>query len=177
MKTKKAMFGGGCFWCVEAVFNKMDGVIEAISGYSGDSKDKADYYSVAGGKTSHREVVQVIYDPEKVSFQELLEVFWRQIDPTDPGGQFADRGHQYTTAIFYYDEEQRLEAEESKENLENSGKFDDPIATEILPEEEFFPAEEAHQRYSEKSPGHYQLYKRGSGRAGFIEENWGEGKD
>ena len=172
-----ATFGGGCFWCMEPAFQELGGVEETVVGYSGGEKKHASYYQVVSGKTEHRESVQVDYDPDKISYKELLDVFWRQIDPTDGGGQFADRGHQYSTAIFYHNEEQRVAAEESKEELELSGKFDDAIATEILPFVSFYPAEEEHQNFAEKKREYYKKYKEGSGRAPFLRENWGSTLD
>lgn len=167
-----ATFAGGCFWCMEPAFEAMDGVYEAISGYTGGSEKDASYKLVAGGETEHRESVQVYYDPNKVSYDQLLETFWRQIDPTDAGGQFADRGYQYTTAIYYSDEQEKAAAEKSKSNLEQSGKFDEEIATEILPFSSFFPAEEDHQNFYKKQSSYYKNYKKGSGRADYIEETW-----
>jgi peptide methionine sulfoxide reductase msrA/msrB len=165
---------GGCFWCIETAFDNQEGVYAAISGYSGGSEDTADYYAVAGGQTEHREAVKVYFDKEKVNAEELLRIFWQQIDPTDAGGQFADRGYQYTTAVYYENDEQKAAAEKTRQELIESGKFEDPIVTEIIPYENFFLAEEAHQNYAQKRSAHYQMYKKGSGRAGYIEEKWGE---
>ncbi len=148
---KKATFAGGCFWCVEADFEKVDGVVEAISGYSGGAETNPTYEAVSSGRTGHTEVVQVIYDPQKVSYDELLDVFWRHSDPTDPNGQFVDRGSQYRPAIFYHDEEQKRLALASKKALEKSGRFDRPIATEIVLLTAFYRAEEYHQDYYKKS--------------------------
>lgn len=168
----QATFAGGCFWCMEPAFEAMEGVEEAVSGYAGGSEEDAHYYDVASGKTDHREAVRVYYDAEKVKYEDLLETYWRQIDPTDDGGQFADRGEHYRTAIYYHDEKQRVAAEDAKEKLELSGKFEDPIVTEVLPVSTFFPAEEEHQDYYKKSAERYKNYKKGSGRADFIEGNW-----
>lgn len=168
----KATFAGGCFWCMESAFEGQDGVYEAISGYAGGDEETADYRTVSSGRTEHREGVQVYYNPTEITYQQLLEVFWRQIDPTDDGGQFADRGPQYRTAIFYHDEKQKALAEESKKNLEESGKFTDPIATKIIEYTTFFPAEEEHQNFAQKKAEYYQQYKKGSGRADYIEETW-----
>lgn len=167
-----ATFAGGCFWCIEAAFEAREGVAEAISGYSGGEVENPTYGQVSSGQTGHLEAVQVFYDSEEVSYEELLEVFWRNIDPTDDGGQFADRGSQYRTAIFYHDEGQRLSAERSKNELESSGTFDKSIVTEIRPFEAFYEAEEYHQDYYEKNALRYDSYKRLSGRQGFIEETW-----
>jgi peptide methionine sulfoxide reductase msrA/msrB len=167
-----ATFAGGCFWCVESAFESREGVVEAISGYSGGDIENPTYGQVSSGQTGHLEAVQVFYDSEEVSFEELLEVFWRSIDPTDDGGQFADRGPQYRTAIFYHDEGQRLSAEKSKNELESSGIFDKAIRTEIRPFEAFYKAEDYHQDYYKKNVLGYNSYKRLSGREGFIEETW-----
>ncbi len=164
---------GGCFWCTEAYLQETTGVVSAIAGYAGGMSTDATYSQVSTGSTKHREAVQVIYDPKVISTENLLEVFWSHIDPTDAVGQFADKGHQYTTAIIYHTEAQRVMALDSKARLEASGLFDKPVATLIIPFESFFPAEEYHQDYYQKSADHYERYKKGSGRAGFIEDNWG----
>jgi peptide methionine sulfoxide reductase msrA/msrB len=166
-----ATFAGGCFWCMEASFEAREGV-EAVSGYTGGTVEDPTYQQVCSGQTRHLEAVQVYYDSEKVSYEELLEVFWRSIDPTDDGGQFADRGSQYRTAVFFHDEGQRLSAERSKGELESSGIFDKPIVTEIRPFEVFYEAEDYHQDYYRKNVLRYNSYKRLSGRQGFIEETW-----
>ena len=147
-----ATFAGGCFWCIEPAYQETEGIIDAINGYAGGTESDASYKQVAKGQTKHREAVQVTYDPTKITYAELVEIFWRQIDPTDDGGQFTDRGFQYTTAIFYYNDGQKQVAEESKESLEKSTKFDKPIATQILPFSTFYPAEEYHQDYYKKVP-------------------------
>jgi len=167
-----ATFAGGCFWCIEAPYEAIDGVQEVIAGYTGGELENPSYYDVVGGDTGHFEAVRILYDPAKVSYEELLDLFWRQIDPTDAGGQFADRGPQYMTAIFYNDETQRELAEQSKTDLDASGKFSKPVATQILPAKVFYPAEEYHQDYYEKNSFHYESYKRGSGRAGYLERTW-----
>ena len=167
-----ATFAGGCFWCMEAGFEEVDGVVEAVSGYTGGTTENPTYEEVSTGKTGHYEAVRVYYDPEKMSYSELLGVFWRNVNPTDPGGQFADRGPQYKTAIFYHSEEQRRLAEESKKMLDESGRFTDPVATEILPVGFFYRAEEYHQDYYRKQASRYRIYEKLSGREGFIEENW-----
>ncbi|MCX7668116.1 MAG: peptide-methionine (S)-S-oxide reductase MsrA, partial [Atribacterota bacterium] len=138
---EKATFAGGCFWCIESAFEKVPGVVKAISGYTGGHKEHPTYEEVCTGETGHFEAVEITYDPEKISYQELLHIFWQNIDPTDPGGQFVDRGSQYRTAIFYHTESQRVAAEKSKEALEKSGRFSKPIVTEILPASTFYPAE------------------------------------
>lgn len=169
-----ATFAGGCFWCIDHAFSGRAGILSSVSGYAGGTKETADYSQVCSGKTAHREAVQITFDPTKISYKQLLEIFWQQIDPTDSGGQFADRGHHYSTAIFYHNDEQKSLAEASKQAVHSSGRFTDPIVTEILPYTTFFPAEEEHQNFAAKRAEYYQNYKKGSGRAGFIEENWGE---
>ncbi len=171
---QKTTFAGGCFWCMEDAFRRVEGVVDAVSGYTGGNKDKPTYEEVSSGSTGHYEAIQITFDPSKVSYERLLGLFWRQIDPTDQGGQFADRGSQYETAIFYHNEEQRIIAEKSKEKLAKSAKFDRPIATKIIPFTKFFKAEDYHQGYSEKQPLAFKLYKKGSGREGFIKKAWGE---
>ena len=168
-----ATFAGGCFWCMEPPYEVLDGVEDVIAGYTGGHVENPTYTDVLGGNTGHFEAIQITYDPDKVAYEELIQVFWRQINPTDAGGQFADRGSQYRTAVFYHNDEQKQIAEQSKLDLEQSGKFDDPIATFILPAKEFYPAEEHHQDYYKKNSSHYQSYKRGSGRAGYLERTWG----
>lgn len=171
---QKAVFAGGCFWCVEADFEKVNGVVEVISGYTGGNVENPSYEQVSAGKTGHVEAVQVLYDPAKVSYQELLEVFWRHVDPTDAGGQFVDRGAQYRSAIFYADDEQRRTAEASRQALGQSGRFDKPIATEILPLTRFYPAEKYHQNYYKENPVRYKTYRAFSGRDQFLKMAWKE---
>jgi peptide methionine sulfoxide reductase msrA/msrB len=174
--AKVATFAGGCFWCMESPFEKLDGVLQVIAGYTGGESENPTYEEVCSGESGHLEAVQVWFDPAKATYGQIVDIFWRQIDPTDPGGQFADRGSQYNTAIFYHDEEQREIAEETRKELELSGRFDRPIATKILSAVEFYPAEEYHQDYYKKNPAHYKSYRRGSGRDGFLEEAWGQEK-
>lgn len=171
-EKRTAIFGGGCFWCMEPPFEQVDGVLEVMAGYSGGDEENPSYDQVSAGLTGHLEAVRVIYDPSVVSYNDLVDIFWRQIDPTDDGGQFADRGNHYRTAIFVTDEEQRRIAEASKQALDKSGMFDRPVVTRILPAKTFYPAEEYHQDYYLKNVLHYAAYKRGSGRAGFLEETW-----
>jgi len=170
----KATFAGGCFWCVESDFEKHDGVVAAISGYAGGLEANPTYREVSAGGTGHAEVVQVIYDPQKVTYKELLDIFWRHVDPTDAGGQFVDRGSQYRSAIFYHDDEQKRLAEESKRELEASGRFDKPVATEIVKLDQFYKAEDYHQDYYKKSAMRYKLYRYGSGRDQFLKKTWGD---
>jgi peptide methionine sulfoxide reductase msrA/msrB len=163
---------GGCFWCMEAYLQETPGVVDVVSGYAGGDQASATYLEVSTGSTEHRESVQVTYDPKRITTKEVLDVFWSHIDPTDAGGQFADRGPQYTTAIFYHTPEQQRVAEDSKRRLEKSGLFTKPIVTMILPFTTFFKAEEYHQDYYKKAAAHYEAYKRASGRAGFVEDTW-----
>lgn len=164
----KATFSGGCFWCMEGPFESMEGVEEVISGFAGGKEENPTYKQVVSGTTGHRESVQVFYDPTKVRYQQLLEIYWRQIDPTDAGGQFADRGEHYTTAIFYHDEAQRQEADKQILSLNESGIYDGPIVTKVLPYSTFYPAEDYHQDFYKKSSEHYKSYAEGSGRTDYI---------
>ncbi len=169
-----ATFAGGCFWCTEADFEKLPGVVKAVSGYTGGKKDMPSYEEVSAGGTGHVEAIQVYYDPDKISYEELLDYFWRHIDPTDVGGQFVDRGAQYRSAIFYHNEEQKRLAENSKEALDQSGTFEKPVATEIIELTEFYDAEEYHQDYYKKKPLKYRFYRYASGRDQFLKKTWGE---
>lgn len=169
---EEATFAGGCFWCIEAAFEAHEGVVEAVSGYTGGDQPDPTYRDVCTGTTGHLEAVRVIYDPERITYRELLDIFWRSIDPTDPEGQFADRGSQYRTAVFYHSEQQRQEAEASRQTLEASGVFQSPIVTEIRPIGVFYRAEEYHQDYYRKNVLNYNTYKKLSGRESFMEENW-----
>ncbi len=171
MAQEIATLGGGCFWCIESAFNSKAGVIRAESGYMGGTKETAKYDLVASGITKHREVVQVTFEPSKLSFEEVLQEYWENIDPTQPDGQFADKGPQYRTAIFYHSEEQKNIAILSKKKIQE--KFKDPVVVEILPASEFYKAEEYHQNYSEKNPEHYKRYAEGSGRKGYMKKVWG----
>lgn len=166
-----ATFAGGCFWCLEAPFVHQPGVYGVLAGYMNGHRDWPTYQQVTTGVSGHREVVQVWFNPEEVTYQQLLDIYWLQIDPTDPGGQFADRGEEYRTAIFVHSSEQERLAEASKEQLELSGRFDLPIATEVLPAQDFYPAEDYHQHFYEQRPDYYQQYKAGSGRAGYLEQH------
>ena len=170
---KTATFAGGCFWCMESDFEKVSGVVEAVSGYTGGQKQNPTYEEVSAGGTGHAESVQVTYDPAKITYKELLDVFWRHVDPTDAGGQFVDRGSQYRTAIFYHDEEQKRIAEDSREQMEKSSRFSAPIVTEIVPLTEFYPAEDYHQDYYRHNPLRYRFYRLGSGRDQFLKSTWG----
>jgi peptide methionine sulfoxide reductase msrA/msrB len=170
--AKTAVFAGGCFWCTESDFEKVPGVIEAISGYTGGHVPNPTYEQVSSGGTGHVESVKVIYDPKRISYQDLLEVFWRKINPTDAGGQFVDRGSQYRSVIFYANEHQHQLAEASKKELAAAGVFDKPIVTEILPLGPFYPAEDYHQNYYKKNPIRYHYYRYRSGRDQFTEKIW-----
>jgi peptide methionine sulfoxide reductase msrA/msrB len=170
--TDTAVFAGGCFWCTESDFEKVDGVLEVVSGYTGGTIPRPTYEQVSAGGTGHVESAKVIYDPDQVSYAQLLEVFWRHVDPTDSGGQFVDRGSQYRSVIFYSDEVQHQLAEASKKDLDRSGRFDKPIVTEILPLGPFYAAEEYHQDYYKKNPIRYNFYRSGSGRDRFLEKVW-----
>ena len=171
---EKAYFAGGCFWCMEPPFEDLDGVIEATSGYMGGSVENPTYEEVTTGSTGHAEVVEILYDPKIVSYEELLEVFWRNIDPTALNYQFADVGTQYRTEIFTVGENQKKLAEESKVELENSGKFNKPIVTAITNAPVFYIAEEYHQDFYKKQSMRYQMYAQASGRKGYLENTWGE---
>ena len=173
VKMEKATFAGGCFWCMEQPFENIEGVQSVVSGYTGGQKENPNYEEVSTGRTGHLEAVEVTYDPDKVTYAELLKVFWQQIDPTDPFGQFADKGSQYRTAIFYHDPRQKKIAEMSKRKLDQSGMFDKPVMTEIIKATTFYKAEDHHQEYYKKCPIKYNAYKKGSGRADFIKKKWG----
>ncbi len=170
----KATFAGGCFWCMEPPYDKLDGVISTISGYTGGKEKNPTYEQVSSGRTGHVEAIQVTYDPSRVTYEQLLDVFWKNIDPTQGNGQFVDIGPQYRTAIFYHNEEQRKQALASRAKLMASGKFQKAIVTEILPAGEFYEAEEYHQDYYLKNPLRYKFYRHGSGRDQFLEKTWGK---
>ncbi|SMP38830.1 peptide methionine sulfoxide reductase msrA/msrB [Desulfonatronum zhilinae] len=169
-----ATFAGGCFWCVEEAFEKVPGVVEAVSGYSGGEEKNPTYKEVAGGRTGHTEVVQVHYDPTVITYEGLLQALWRTANPTDAEGQYVDRGRQYRPAIFYHDQEQKLAAEASVKALEESGRYAAPVVIEIVPFKVFYEAEEYHQDYYKKNPLRYKYYTFNSGRYQFIESVWGE---
>jgi peptide methionine sulfoxide reductase msrA/msrB len=171
-----ATLAGGCFWCMEAPFEKIDGVTRVISGYAGGKEPGPTYKEVSSGKTGYRESVQVYFDPEIISYSEIIDIYWHQFDPTDEGGSFHDRGFQYTSAIFYHDEKQKEVAESSKEELNKSGIFDKPIATKIIKFTTFYPAEDYHQDYYKKNPERYHSYREASGRDEFIMKTWKQNK-
>lgn len=173
-ETKTALFAGGCFWCMQPAFDHTLGVTKTIVGYSGGDEANPTYSQVSGHKTGHRESIEVTYDPTKVSYDQLLDVFWRQINPTQANGQFADIGLSYQAAIFYANDDEKARAEESKRKLAASGKFQKPVVTEILPAKKFYPAEEYHQKYYLKNTADYESYHVGSGRVAFLEKVWGK---
>jgi peptide methionine sulfoxide reductase msrA/msrB len=172
INTETATFAGGCFWCMEAPFEKIDGVIDVVSGYTGGKMENPTYEQVSSGTSGHLEAIQISYDPAKIAYKQLLELFWKQIDPTDGGGSFVDRGPQYRSAIFYNTKEQKLIAEKSKADIGASGRYNGPIATEIIQYNKFYPAEEYHQDYYEKNPIRYKYYRHGSGRDKYLEKIW-----
>jgi methionine-S-sulfoxide reductase len=171
-KMELATFAGGCFWCMVKPFDQEPGILKVVSGYTGGHKENPTYKEVCSETTGHYEAVQITYDPSVYPYEKLLSIYWQQIDPTDAGGQFYDRGLSYQTAIFYHTEEQKQLAEKSKQQLAESGRFNKEIATKIIPASTFYPAEEYHQDYYKKNPEHYNRYHIGSGRAGYIKENW-----
>jgi len=170
-QTAKATFAGGCFWSVELLFDKVDGVVSTVSGFTGGTKKNPTYDEVVTGATGHAEAVQVTYDPKKVSYEKLLDVFWHNIDPLTPNGQFCDFGNQYRTAIFYNQETQKRLAEKSKTALQS--RFKQPIVTEIVAASQFYPAEDYHQDFHLRNPARYQLYRVGCGRDRRLQEVWG----
>ena len=174
VKTQTATFAGGCFWCTESDFAKVPGVLEVVSGYTGGATANPTYRDVCTGKTGHYEAVQVHFDPGRIGYADLLEIYWRTIDPTDAGGQFVDRGTQYRSAIFYHDAAQQRLAEASKRALAQSGRFRRPVATPILPLTDFHPAEDYHQDFHQKDPARYHAYRAGSGRDPLLSAIWGD---
>jgi peptide-methionine (S)-S-oxide reductase len=168
-----ATFAGGCFWCMQPPFDAVAGVVSTTAGYTGGSTKNPSYEEVSSGSTGHAEAVEVRHDPAKVTYRQLLEIFWRNVDPTDAGGQFCDRGDQYRSAIFYHDEEQRRLAEQSKQELEQSQRLPGPIVTEIVAATQFYRAEDYHQSYYQKNPWRYRVYRLGCGRDRRLEEVWG----
>lgn len=171
-KYKKAVFAGGCFWCMVEPFDSQKGIEAVISGFTGGHVENPSYNEVVRGGTGHTEAVEITYDPRFINYKELVEIYWRQTDPTDAGGQFADRGDSYRPVIYYSTEEEREVAEKSKENLQKNGPFKEKIVTTIEPIEPFYAAEEYHQDFYKKEKVHYKRYKKGSGRASFLKSNW-----
>ncbi|WP_321351575.1 peptide-methionine (S)-S-oxide reductase MsrA [Halopseudomonas oceani] len=172
--TEMAVFSGGCFWCTESDFDKMPGVVETISGYTGGDASSANYQQVSAGGTGHIESVAVFFDPSKTSYATLVEAFWKTIDPITPNAQFCDHGMQYRSAMYYANDEQKALLEASRDALERSGRFEQPIATLILPRQPFYPAEEYHQDYYHKNPLRYNFYRTTCGRDSRLEELWGD---
>ncbi|OQX04532.1 MAG: methionine sulfoxide reductase [Desulfobulbaceae bacterium A2] len=172
-QAQRAIFAGGCFWCMEGPFRALAGVLAVMPGYTGGTTEQPHYDEVCAGASGHYEAVEVWFDPRRVRYEDLLQTFWHQIDPADPGGQFADRGPQYRSAIFYTDDEQRRAAEASREELRASGRFGPRIATAVLPAGPWYPAEDHHHDYARRYPQHYQRYRAGSGRADFLRRVWG----
>ncbi len=172
--TKTAVFAGGCFWCIQPAFDKTPGVIKTIVGYCGGTEPNPTYELVTSEKTQYRESIEITYDPQKVSYDQLLDVYWKQIDPTQADGQFTDIGPSYRAAIFYGNDDEKKIAEASKAKLAESGKFKKPIVTEILPEMKFYPAEDYHQKYYRENSAHFEAFERGSGRVNFKEKVWGK---
>ncbi|HSR61976.1 MAG TPA: peptide-methionine (S)-S-oxide reductase MsrA [Gammaproteobacteria bacterium] len=169
-----ATFAGGCFWCMEPPYDKVDGVISTTSGYTGGNIKNPTYEQVSSGVTGHAEAIQITYDPAKVTYEKLLDIFWHNIDPTTPDRQFCDKGNQYRSGIFYHNEEQKRLAEQSKATLEKTKPFDAPVVTEITEASEFYPAEDYHQDYYKKNPIRYKFYRYSCGRDQRLEELWGE---
>ena len=168
-----SVFSGGCFWCIQPPFDKANGVLITYVGYCGGTMENPTYEYVSSGYTGHRESIEVFYDPTKISYTQLLDIYWHNINPTQTDGQFFDIGSQYTTAIYYSSDEEKREALASRDALQKSGKFNAPIATQILPLGKFWPAEEHHQEFSHKSPAHYDAYHSGSGRDDYFQQTWG----
>jgi methionine-S-sulfoxide reductase len=173
---QKATFAGGCFWCMQPPYDDLPGIISTTVGYTGGTKVNPTYEEVCSGTTGHAEAVEIVFDSTKIKYTDLLQVFWRNIDPTNTGGQFADRGSQYRTAVYYHDQQQKEQALKSKQDLAASGKFDKPIVTEIVPAGVFYPAEEYHQQFYKNHPLRYNGYKTASGRSAFLKEVWGKEK-
>ncbi len=172
MAEEKAIFAGGCFWCMVKPFDQMPGIKQVISGYTGGHVPNPTYEEVCSGTTGHTEAVEITFDPAVISYQQLVEIYWQQTDPTDAFGQFADRGDSYRPVIYYATPEQKEVAEASKERLQASGRFKEPIVTSIEPAQTFYPAEAYHQDFYRKNPEHYDAYSEGSGRKGFIRNHW-----
>lgn len=174
--TKTAIFAGGCFWCIQTPYDKANGVVKTIVGYTGGSAEDATYEKVSSHHTKHREAIEVTYDPAQISYEQLLDILWKNIDPTQANGQFYDIGENYKTAIYYGNDEEKKLAEASRDKLSKSGKFSKPIVTDILPAMPFYPAEDYHQKYYLKKPSEYEAYHTGSGRDKFLEKTWKDEK-
>ena len=172
-QTRTAVFAGGCFWCIQPAFDKAPGVIKTVVGYCGGTEPTPTYKLVTSEKTKYRESIEITYDPAKISYEQLLDIYWRQIDPTQSDGQFTDIGPSYRATIFYGNDEEKKIAESSKDKLTRAGKFQKPIVTEILPAMKFWPAEEYHQKYYRQNPEHFEAFEEGSGRVSFKKDKWG----
>jgi len=171
-ETRTAIFAGGCFWCIQPAFDKATGVIKTAVGYCGGTEPNPTYEVVSSEKTGYRESIEITYDPAKISYDQLLDIYWRQIDPTQADGQFTDIGPSYRAAIFYGNDDEKRIAETSKEKLARAGKFSKPIVTEILPAMKFYPAEAYHQKYYQQNPEHFEAFEEGSGRVSFKKKTW-----
>ncbi|MGX7390337.1 peptide-methionine (S)-S-oxide reductase MsrA [Dolosigranulum pigrum] len=169
---KTAVFAGGCFWCMVKPFDSLDGIEQVLSGYTGGHVENPTYEEVCSGTTGHTEAVEITYDPSKMSYEKLVNIYWQQTDPTDASGQFADRGDSYRPVIFYENEEEKVIAEQSKRELDASGRFTKPIVVSIEEKETFYPAEDYHQDFYKKNNAHYTRYRKGSGRDDFLDEHW-----
>ena len=174
--TKTAVLAGGCFWCIQPAFDKAPGVIKTLVGYAGGTEPNPTYELVTSEKTKYRESLEVTYDPAKISYEQLLDIYWKQINPTQGDGQFTDIGPSYRAAIFVSDDDEKRIAEASKEKLAHSGKFSKPVVTEILPAMKFYPAEDYHQKYYKQNPEHFEAFEQGSGRVSYGKKTWGDGK-
>jgi methionine-S-sulfoxide reductase len=172
VETRTAILAGGCFWCIQPAFDKAKGVIKTVVGYCGGTEPNPTYELVSSEKTGYRESIQITYEPAKISYDQLLDIYWRQIDPTQADGQFTDIGPSYRAAIFYVNNDEKKIAEASKEKLARSGKFNKPIMTEILPAMKFYPAEAYHQKYYQQNPEHFEAFEEGSGRTSFQKKTW-----
>ena len=172
--TRTAVLAGGCFWCIQPAFDKAPGVIKTLVGYCGGTEPNPTYELVGSEKTKYRESIEITYDPAKISFEQLLDIYWKEINPTQADGQFTDIGPSYRAAIFYGNDEEKKIAEASKEKLAKSGKFDKPIVAEILPAMKFYPAEAYHQKYYQQNPTHFEAFEHGSGRTSFQKKTWGK---
>lgn len=174
--TRTAVLAGGCFWCIQPAFDKAPGVIKTLVGYCGGTEPNPTYELVGSERTKYRESIEITYDPAKISFEQLLDIYWKEINPTQADGQFTDIGPSYRAAIFYGSDEEKKIAEASKEKLASSGKFDKPIVTEILPAMKFYPAEAYHQKYYQQNPTHFEAFEHGSGRTSFQKKTWGDNR-
>jgi methionine-S-sulfoxide reductase len=172
--TKTVVLAGGCFWCIQPSFDRAPGVVKTLVGYSGGTEPNPTYELVTSERTKYRESIEITYDPAKISFAQILDIYWKQINPTQSDGQFTDIGPSYRAAIFYSNDEEKKIAEASREKLGSSGKFDKPIVTEILPAMKFYPAEDYHQKYYQQNPGQFEAFEKGSGRVSFEKKTWGK---